>query len=223
MRLNKRLQHGVSLGANYQYGHAIDDASSVNGSSAAPLYRTGRTLPRRKGTRFSMCATRCSGTISSSCPSAPISSGSHRAWALTSLKASRYRAASTLPRAAGSRQASSRRHKAWSAATPAACGPISHRRNRPPPSAACASGSTPRPTLRPQPPPGSATTSAARRATPSRGREQSQQHGALQNHAYGRNPQHGNSRQINNVFNTVQYAGVEHNLRCAAFRSGRLP
>jgi hypothetical protein len=35
VRLNKRLQHGVSLGANYQYGHAIDDASSVNGSSGS--------------------------------------------------------------------------------------------------------------------------------------------------------------------------------------------
>jgi hypothetical protein len=35
VRLNKRLQHGVSLGANYQYGHAIDDASSVNGSGGA--------------------------------------------------------------------------------------------------------------------------------------------------------------------------------------------
>ena len=27
--------HGVSLGANYQYGHAIDDATSVNGSSGS--------------------------------------------------------------------------------------------------------------------------------------------------------------------------------------------
>ncbi len=35
VRLNKRLQHGVALGANYQYGHAIDDASSVNGSSGS--------------------------------------------------------------------------------------------------------------------------------------------------------------------------------------------
>jgi len=35
VRLNKRLQKGVSLGANYQYGHAIDDASSVNGSGGA--------------------------------------------------------------------------------------------------------------------------------------------------------------------------------------------
>jgi hypothetical protein len=35
VRLNKRLQHGVSLGANYQYGHAIDDASSVNGSGGS--------------------------------------------------------------------------------------------------------------------------------------------------------------------------------------------
>jgi hypothetical protein len=35
VRLNKRLQHGISMGANYQYGHAIDDASSVNGSSGS--------------------------------------------------------------------------------------------------------------------------------------------------------------------------------------------
>jgi hypothetical protein len=35
VRLNKRLQHGVSLGANYQYGHAIDNASSVNGSGGS--------------------------------------------------------------------------------------------------------------------------------------------------------------------------------------------
>ena len=35
VRLNKRLQHGISMGADYQYGHAIDDASSVNGSSGS--------------------------------------------------------------------------------------------------------------------------------------------------------------------------------------------
>ena len=35
VRVNKRLEHGVFLGAYYQYGHAIDDASSVNGSSGA--------------------------------------------------------------------------------------------------------------------------------------------------------------------------------------------
>ena len=35
VRVNKRLQQGVALGANYQYGHAIDDASSVNGSSGS--------------------------------------------------------------------------------------------------------------------------------------------------------------------------------------------
>lgn len=33
VRVNKRLSNGVALGANYQYMHAIDDASSVNGSS----------------------------------------------------------------------------------------------------------------------------------------------------------------------------------------------
>jgi hypothetical protein len=34
VRVNKRLTHGISLGANYQYGHSIDDASSVNGGSS---------------------------------------------------------------------------------------------------------------------------------------------------------------------------------------------
>ena len=35
VRVNKRLSHGVSVGANYQYGHAIDDATSVNGSGGS--------------------------------------------------------------------------------------------------------------------------------------------------------------------------------------------
>jgi hypothetical protein len=35
VRVNKRLQKGISLGANYQYSHAIDNASSVNGTSTA--------------------------------------------------------------------------------------------------------------------------------------------------------------------------------------------
>jgi hypothetical protein len=35
VRVNKRLSHGVSVGANYQYGHSIDDASSVNGTTAS--------------------------------------------------------------------------------------------------------------------------------------------------------------------------------------------
>jgi len=35
VRLNKRLSKGISVGANYQYGHAIDDATSVNGSGGS--------------------------------------------------------------------------------------------------------------------------------------------------------------------------------------------
>jgi hypothetical protein len=35
VRVNKRLSHGVSVGANYQFGHAIDDAGSVNGSGGS--------------------------------------------------------------------------------------------------------------------------------------------------------------------------------------------
>ncbi|MFZ0337963.1 MAG: TonB-dependent receptor, partial [Terracidiphilus sp.] len=49
VRLNKRLQHGVSLGANYQYGHAIDDASSVNGSSGATVVQDWQNLAAQEG------------------------------------------------------------------------------------------------------------------------------------------------------------------------------
>jgi hypothetical protein len=35
VRVNRRLSKGISLGANYQYGHAIDNASSVNGSGGS--------------------------------------------------------------------------------------------------------------------------------------------------------------------------------------------
>jgi hypothetical protein len=33
LRVNKRLSNGISLGANYQYSHSIDDAGSVGGTS----------------------------------------------------------------------------------------------------------------------------------------------------------------------------------------------
>ena len=34
LRLNKRMSHGLAVGANYQYSHSIDNASSVGGSSS---------------------------------------------------------------------------------------------------------------------------------------------------------------------------------------------
>lgn len=49
VRLNKRLQHGVALGANYQYGHAIDDASSVNGSSGGAVVQDWQNLAAQEG------------------------------------------------------------------------------------------------------------------------------------------------------------------------------
>ncbi len=33
LRVRKRLQHGVSMGATYQYGHSIDNASSIGGTA----------------------------------------------------------------------------------------------------------------------------------------------------------------------------------------------
>jgi hypothetical protein len=35
LRVNKRLSSGIALGANYQYSHSIDDAGSVGGTSTA--------------------------------------------------------------------------------------------------------------------------------------------------------------------------------------------
>jgi trimeric autotransporter adhesin len=37
VRVNKRLTKGISMGANYQYGHMIDDASSLNGTSSSDI------------------------------------------------------------------------------------------------------------------------------------------------------------------------------------------
>jgi hypothetical protein len=34
LRVNKRLSSGIALGANYQYSHSIDDAGSVGGTSS---------------------------------------------------------------------------------------------------------------------------------------------------------------------------------------------
>jgi trimeric autotransporter adhesin len=34
LRVNKRLSNGIAVGANYQYSHSIDDASSVGGTSS---------------------------------------------------------------------------------------------------------------------------------------------------------------------------------------------
>jgi trimeric autotransporter adhesin len=70
LRVNKRLTHGIALGANYQYSHSIDDPP------ARPWWRrTGRIFKPRKGTRASMSATRSAEPIFMSCPSARISSG----------------------------------------------------------------------------------------------------------------------------------------------------
>ncbi len=48
VRVNKRLSKGVSMGANYQYGHAIDDGSSVNGSSGS-VVQNWEDVPAEEG------------------------------------------------------------------------------------------------------------------------------------------------------------------------------
>jgi hypothetical protein len=37
VRVNKRLQHGVSMGANYQWSHIIDDAGALNSGGGASI------------------------------------------------------------------------------------------------------------------------------------------------------------------------------------------
>jgi trimeric autotransporter adhesin len=48
VRVNKRLTKGISMGANYQYGHMIDDASSVNGGSS-PVIQDWQNLAAQEG------------------------------------------------------------------------------------------------------------------------------------------------------------------------------
>ena len=48
VRVNKRLSHGIALGANYQYSHAIDNATSVNGSGGS-VVQDWLDLPGEEG------------------------------------------------------------------------------------------------------------------------------------------------------------------------------
>lgn len=48
LRLNKRLAKGISLGANYQYSHSIDDAGSVGGTSTI-VAQNWQDLPAEEG------------------------------------------------------------------------------------------------------------------------------------------------------------------------------
>lgn len=48
LRVNKRLAKGISLGANYQYSHSIDDAGSVGGTSTI-VAQNWQDLPAEEG------------------------------------------------------------------------------------------------------------------------------------------------------------------------------
>jgi hypothetical protein len=52
LRVNKRLTHGLSLGANYQYAHAIDDASSVGGNSTVVVQNWQNILAEESNSSF---------------------------------------------------------------------------------------------------------------------------------------------------------------------------
>ena len=70
VRVNKRLQKGVALGANYQYGHAIDDASSVNGSSGS-VVQNWQDLAAQEGNSVTDIRHQVSGTYLFELPFGP--------------------------------------------------------------------------------------------------------------------------------------------------------
>jgi len=75
VRANKRLSHGVSMGANYQFAHAIDNASSVNGSSGA-VVQDWLDLPAEEGNSSIVPRHSVSGTYTYELPF-----GEDRMWA----------------------------------------------------------------------------------------------------------------------------------------------
>ncbi len=52
LRVNKRLTHGLSMGANYQYSHSIDDASSVGGNSTVVVQDWQHLLAEESNSSF---------------------------------------------------------------------------------------------------------------------------------------------------------------------------
>ena len=195
VRVNKRLSKGIALGANYQYGHAIDDATSVNGSSGS-VVQDWQNLAAQEGHSGLDIRHQVSGTYLFELPFGPDKFWVTTGVAPTSLRASRSRAASTSPPGRGSRPVSSRRRRASSAATPARLRPNLDRQS------VTAGGGSLHQWFN------TAAYSRSRRNTPGfcnyfgnaprnsirRAGHSLKQYGALQDHATGRNAQHGDSR-----------------------------
>jgi hypothetical protein len=70
VRFNKLLSKGIALGASYQYGHAIDDASSVNGSSGS-VVQDWENLAAQKGNSVTDIRHQVSGTYLFELPFGP--------------------------------------------------------------------------------------------------------------------------------------------------------
>ena len=70
VRVNKRLSKGISMGANYQYGHAIDDASSVNGSPGS-VVQDWQNLAAQEGNSVTDIRHQVSGTYLFELPFGP--------------------------------------------------------------------------------------------------------------------------------------------------------
>ena len=79
VRLNKRLSKGIAVGANYQYGHGIDDASSVNGSSGS-VVQDWQDLAAQEGSSALDIRHQVSGTYLFELPFGP-----DKFWATTGL------------------------------------------------------------------------------------------------------------------------------------------
>jgi trimeric autotransporter adhesin len=79
VRVNKRLSKGISLGANYQYGHSIDNASSVNGSGGS-VVQDWQNLAAQEGHSVLDVRHQVSGTYLYELPF-----GEGRAWATSGV------------------------------------------------------------------------------------------------------------------------------------------
>jgi len=79
VRVNKRLSKGVALGANYQFSHGIDDATSVNGSTGT-VAQDWEDLPAEEGNTSIVPRNSVSGTYLYELPF-----GEGRAWATTGV------------------------------------------------------------------------------------------------------------------------------------------
>jgi trimeric autotransporter adhesin len=80
VRVNKRLAKGISMGANYEFAHAIDASTSVNGTSSGSVAQNWQDLAAEEGNSSLQPRNSVSGTYLYELPF-----GEGRAWATSGV------------------------------------------------------------------------------------------------------------------------------------------